>query len=88
MMELIQTLWRETDYSPISTFAAPDFSDVGVRTLDNALFLQGLQWVQVKDESGKQHFHVSSNNGSHVGMSVMENILDDCVKSSTGSSYP
>jgi hypothetical protein len=55
--------------------------------LNNTLFFQSPQLVQVKAERSKCHFHMSSNNRSHVGMSVVENILDDRVGSLTGRSY-
>ena len=59
----------------------------GERTLNDTLFFQSHQLVQVKAKRSKHHFHMSSNNRSHVGMSVMENILDDGVGSLTGRSF-
>ena len=60
---------------------------LGERTLNDTLFFQSHQLVQVKAERSKHHFHMSSNNRSHVGMSVMEHILDDGIGSFAGRSF-
>jgi len=60
---------------------------LGKRTLINTLFFKSHQVVQIKAERSKHHFHMSSNNRSHVRMSIMKHILDDCVGSLTIRSF-
>jgi len=78
---------ESTSFSLFSGHCTFFLISLGERTLNDTLFFQSHQLVQIEAERSKHHFHMSSNDRSHVGMSVMENILDDGIGSLTGRSF-
>jgi hypothetical protein len=85
MNRIIQTKYKNADNSPLFSGNITRFLQIFTkRTLDDTLFFQSPELVQVEAERSKHPFHMSSKDSRYMNMSVMKHILDDCVRSLTG----
>lgn len=56
--------------------------------LENPLFFESGQLVQVEAERREHHFCMNPDNGSDVSMSGIKHILDDSIRAFTRRSDP